>query len=269
VAVFGLPQTALYAGGVVVSVEAIWLEYFRPGNGPRAFLTLWWHSLSSFATMALLHCWWVIGPFQMKYYLPSIAVFVVSHFVRYQVGAMNNSKVFFVGWFVVAVVCVAEVIAKLWMSGWVGIRIIAVVLLVEMTAASVCCFVRTLSSPIQIVTVGGIEYANWVTENVPIDAIAITDLHGFSPFCVLAGRMSFLSFIGWPGSQGIDVGKRVNVTKQFVTQNTKPGVFQELGITYAEEWQEKVVNLTRYDVNWNIVFQNDLYTLWEFLPPTF
>jgi hypothetical protein len=195
-----------------------------------------------------------------------MCIFGVSNFVRYQVGAMNNSKVFFTGWFVIAVVCVAEVLLKLWNDGRVWLKGIAVLLLIEMSAASVCCFVHTILNKIVLFEGKGIEYANWVIENVPKEAVAITDLYGFSPFSVLAGRMSFLSFVGWPISQGIDVSERVNLTKRFVKGNVRGSIFESLGISYAEKYREEVLNLSRYNWNWTEVFCNDDYTLWEFIP---
>jgi hypothetical protein len=81
--------------------------------------------------------------------------------------------------------------------------------------------------------------------------------------------MSFLSFVGWPASQGIDVSTQIDWTKRFLQAGAKQAVFAELQISYPEEWNEKVLNVSAADPNWNIVFQNAQYTLWEFLPPAF
>jgi hypothetical protein len=256
----------LYKKRLALSIEPIWWEYYRPGHPLYALRNMWWNSLSSFFVLALFHCWFVITRHQIRFYFPSMCVFWISHFVRYQIGAMNNSKVFFTGWFVIAVIMVAEVILKLWKS---ILRLIAIVLVMEMTAASVCCFIHTLSRPNMILSDYSIEYANWIIENVPHDAIAITDSHGYSPFCFLAGRMSFLSFIGWPASQGIDIGDRVNLSNKFQKTKYKSSLLSHLGMSYADMLREDPLNLSANDLNWNIVFENYWFTLREFLPPRF
>jgi hypothetical protein len=177
---------------------------------------------------------------------------------------MNNSKIFFTGWFVIAVAMVAEVILKLW-NGF--LRLMAIILVVEMSAASVCCFIHTLSRPLTLLAEPCIEYASWVIENVPYNAIAITDQSGYSPFCFLTGRMSFLSFIGWPLSQKMDISDRINLSKKFLKRNCKSSLFSHLGISYAEMLRDDPLNLSANDLNWNIVFQNNWYTLREFLRP--
>jgi hypothetical protein len=271
VLVIGLPQCLMFIGAAKMSINPIWTEYYAPGFPVKATCLLWWNSLSVFVIITVFHCWFALNERQIKFYLPSICIFVISNFLRYQSGAMNNSKVFFAGWYVIAVVCAAEFIITLYRSSFAIFRFIAIVFLIEMSATSVCCFIQTARLRYLLLDEQSIIYSHWIDENVPIDAIAFTDRHGHSPFCIAAGRTSLMSFVGWTHSLGIDSTARMSLLDRIIESDFTPSLVVANGVSYAEiiSWLMSNFSIGERDRNWNLVFREGRIQLYEYIVPPF
>jgi hypothetical protein len=271
VLVIGLPQCLVFIGAVQMSIKPIWTDYFLRGFSAMASRLLWWNSLSVFVTISVFHCWFALNERQIKFYLPSICIFVISNFLRYQSGAMNNTKVFFAGWYLIAVVCAAEFIIKLYRSRFTIFRFVAIVFLIEMSATSVCCFIQTARFRQLLLDEHSVVYSHWIDENVPIDAIALTDSHGYSPFCIAGGRTSLMSFVGWTNSLGIDSAERISLLKGIIEFDFPRSLVVANGISYAETlpWLELNFSIRERDWNWNLVFEAGTIRLYEYIVPTF
>ena len=95
-----------------MSIKPNWIE--SNGNHLLAFFQLWWESLGSFYVIALFFCWFLLSKRQTFYLSAAYFVFVISTFVLYQPGAMDNNKVFFAGWYPTASAAVSQWIVLLW-----------------------------------------------------------------------------------------------------------------------------------------------------------
>ena len=78
------------------------------------FFKVWWSSLGAFVFISLVSVWIFQTKRQNKIYMPSIGVWIVSNLIRYQPGAMDNTKVFLVAWYPLACCTVANFLIVLW-----------------------------------------------------------------------------------------------------------------------------------------------------------
>jgi hypothetical protein len=271
VLVMGLPQCMLFIGALKMSINPIWTDYYKRGFPVKASRLFWWDSLSVFLVITVFHCWFALSERQIKFYLPSTCIFAISNFLRYQPGAMNNSKVFFACWYVIAVVCAAEFIIKLYRSRFTIFRFIAIVFVIEMSATSVCCFIQTARHTYLLLDEQSTIYSHWIDENVPLDAIALTDHHGYSPFCIAAGRTSLMSFVGWTNSLGIDSTARISLLDAMIESDFAPSLIVANGVSYAEtvSWLKLNFSIGERDRNWNLVFEEGEIQAYEYIVPAF
>jgi hypothetical protein len=270
--VFALPQLLIFTSdksrGLMFSVDPIWREYL---NGTSPILLFWWASLSDFVMIAAFHAWFVLDRLQIQVYLPGFAVFAISNIVRYQVGAMNNSKVMLAVWHPFASLAVAEFIAKLWGKKGKILKVVAAIFLIEMSTSTILCCIQKPRTTRYLLPEHMQDYGFWVIENVPVDAVVLTEKWGITPVSVLAGRYSFLSFVGWTGSHGINTTEAEAVKKQINTTKCPPEFFRKHGISYAEHFRsvDRVFEIDEFDAHWQAVYVYEDTKLYQLIEDPF
>ena len=212
-------------------ISPIWLETF-PNS--LKFGQLWWESLGPFVVIAIFTCWPLLNRFQVMCYLPSIGVFLISNFVRYQPGAMDNNKVFFAGWYCVACCAVAHFIIGLWVNSpsKVLVRILLVCTVMGFSMSSVVAISKALIYSFPMFSHDEKALGQWVMENTQKDSIFVTSEWHANTVMSIGGRIIALGYGGWVWTHGLDYGSRQSFISSLIRDKELPEKFDRWNIRY-------------------------------------
>jgi hypothetical protein len=189
---------------------------------------MWWESLSLFLYFSLFHCWFTFRGSQFLNYLPAFGVFLVTNFLRFQPGAMDNTKVFCVAWFPLACCAVAHFLMRIADRG----RYLAVALLLPSIVSGVLCVLKSLSLPYPIFSPRELEVGLWAIENTPLEAVFDTMVYPGISVTSISGRTALMTFPGWAWAHGI-----CNATRQGIIdrmwESADPAIFRWIGANYT------------------------------------
>ena len=148
-----------------------------------------------------------------RFYLPFLLCFVVPNVVRLAPWIWDNIKVL-AYWFLASTPIVSLVLARGYRAGsWR--RVLAVVLLVSLTAAGTLDLWRVLSRATEheVLTQPAVEFASLIASTAEGDATVLhAPIHNHS--VALSGRRSFMGYPGHLGSQGLDFAVREREIRQ-------------------------------------------------------
>lgn len=212
-------------------ISPIWLETF-PGQIGK-FAQLWWESLGPFVVIALVICWPVLTKTQIMAYLPSIGVFVVSNFIRYQPGAMDNNKVFFAGWYTIACCIVSHTILTLWNHGNILLRYALGFVVLGYMASSVFTIGKAIRLPFMMYTPDEMLLGQWVMENTLKNSVVMGSSWHANTAMSLGGRLVTLGYGGWVWTHGLNYGSRDALMKKMIQHREDEEMFKPLNIQYA------------------------------------
>jgi hypothetical protein len=259
----GLPQSVVYVGrakqGNFIGIEMLWRDYGGPGL--RHCLVMWWESLSNFLYLSLIHCWFSFGPTQTATYIPPFVVFWISNFVRFQPGAMDNTKVFIAAWYPLACAAVAHFL--IWFAGRRPRTALA--LAVAAMASGTLCVVKSLAFPFPVFSPQELDVAKWAIENTPLESVFLTTTYPGIPVTAIAGRTALMTFPGWAWTHGIFDRRRTELTvAMWATGN--PELFVNSSTDFVlkiqnrqkEEWKGNI-----NDPRWLVVFAHKDVEVWE------
>ncbi|OHT09660.1 hypothetical protein TRFO_21379 [Tritrichomonas foetus] len=196
---------------------------------------LWWESLGSFVFIALFGVFILMGKRQIWCYLPSIGVFIVSNFIRYQPGAMDNNKVFFAGWYPIACAAVSHFIVCLIHNGHKYRRFLLVVVslvIFSFSFGSVVTIFKAIKYNFPLFTRDEMSMGEWIMKNTRKDTVVMgSGWHSSSPMSI-GGRVITMGYGGWVWTHGLSYEKRVEMMDNLVQNRENVSLFDEFNIQY-------------------------------------
>jgi hypothetical protein len=267
IAVIGLPQSFQYVQrarrGEFIKIKGIWLDYGPPTV--FTFVMMWWESLSVFVFLSVFHCWWAFSRAQAAVYAPAFGVFIVSNILRFQPGAMDNTKVFTVAWFPLACAAVAHLLVVVWRRApW-----IAAALAITGTASGFLCVAKSLGSPFPVFSPQEFNAGLWAIENTPIESVFLTIEYPGCPVTAIAGRTALMTFPGWAWTHGVISNERVWAV-QNLWNSPRTEYFHQYNTQYALRQTERSQmnwSVDPGDTGWLEVFAEKGVEIWEAVVP--
>jgi hypothetical protein len=211
-------------------LKPIWWET----NSKLGFFTMWWQSLGPFVILSMFHVWLYMTNHQRLMYFPALGVFVLSNFLRYQPGAMDNTKGYLCAWYPLTCLAVAEyVIMTLLRTPKVVVKAVVCFVTIGFLAASVICIYSALMLPFPIFTKDDMTLGIWVMQNTRRDAKMLAQGWHGSPMMSIGGRIVTMGYGGWIWSHGLDFKGRLRWCKDMVDDRENVTRFDEAEIAYA------------------------------------
>lgn len=221
---------------------------------------MWWYGLGIFGAIAIVFGWIELNSRQIQLYIPSIAVFIIANFVKYQPWEMDNLKVFYAGWIPIALGVVSQYIYRLFDT---GIGIIMGILITGFACLSgfLCTMIYSVS-PSTIYTAEDWELGKWIGENTRTDAVFVVNPIHMHPAATIAGRQLFMGYGGWVVSHGLEYWMRNRKNQElgdpeFASTAKIDYVISNRG--YFSEFEKDYVNCSRCIK----VFKNEKYHVWK------
>lgn len=265
--VFGAFQCIPYLGRTTTSnfMRFGWVNY---GDYAREnLLQLWWRALGAFIVMALFHTPIILDSKQMCLYLPSIFVFIIGNFVRYQPWAVDNTKVWNAAFIPIATAGVALFLVKLFKHNAIG-KLTSLVLFFFSCWAGYLCVVRTIQSRSNEWDIYDAPYsiADFIIRNTEPDAVWMTDYQHENPIVTLAGRQVLVGYIGWLQNHGLDYNDRQRIMRNLVNdpENTTEVDLLDLkyvGFRPAEP--EYRFNPGPNSTHWENIYNSVVFSVWK------
>lgn len=216
-----------------MTFEPIWTESNR---GKFAMFQTWWESLGSFLFLSLFVVWLFMRKKQIIMYLPSIGVFVVSNFIRYQPGAMDNNKVFFATWYPLACISVAYLYIMLLLHDRrrsIIVKIMLVFIFISFSFSGFICIAKALKYNFPLFSSSEKDLGVWMMENSPKDAVVLCSGWHSNPLMSVGGRLVTEGYPGWIWTHGLDIGKREMWMKNLVQNRENVSYFIPQKVLYA------------------------------------
>lgn len=237
------------------------------------FFKVWWSSLGAFAFLSLISVWIFHNRVQNMMYLPSVCVWIVSNIIRYQPGAMDNTKVFIVAWYPLACAAVSNFIIVLWvksnektesvnfyshqnnsrrkdkMSQFfninnVFIKIAIIIVIIGFCFGSIICIYRAMAYSFPMFNQEEKNLGIWMTENTPKDAVMMCGGWGQNPVMAIGGRLVTLGYPGWVWTHGLNYESRMAEQRTMNTYKEDESLFLPLNIKYVmSQHQDESKNL--------------------------
>lgn len=241
----GLPQFIPFFGRVssnhsFIRFVTVWSTMRSPGP-----VSLWFKALGLYVPLFALSAALLsrTRPTQWYFYVGFTVVFVEANFIIFQPWEMDNTKVFYI-WVFGASVYITSLLRSFILLGRGRIFLIALLSLIAgatyitLTTSGVLCAVQETVSNSEMFDLVDVEYALWVRDNTPPDAVFMVPSEHYPRHfrvvrasrtllaCVaslyiagcavlmqesaLAGRAVLAGYAGWLSSHGLDYGKRYN-----------------------------------------------------------
>lgn len=237
VLVIGLPQIIWLSRTPrrgFFKVEAIWKE--TNADDRFGLIQMWWESLGAFAFMALFMVWRFLTKKQILSYIASMVVFLISSYLRYQPGAMDNTKVFNAGWFPLACIYTALLYIVLVQQTKKYKFLIVVVLIavfIGTSASSVVCYYKALKFNFALFTQEEKALGLWAMENTRKDIVFLTSTWHSNPLMSIGGRVLTMGYGGWVWTHGLNYPGRVQYQRKIIANRENITKFLENKIYYA------------------------------------
>jgi len=263
-----LPQFIPYMNRVktkndeFVAFNPIWSKH-NTGKKIYTPIVMWWRGLGVFGAVALVFGWATLSKEQIILYLPSIIVFVITNFIRYQPWELDNTKVFYAAWIPLALPVVGQFFAKLFKRPTTSI--IALLLIFAGTASALRHFINAFSTKSDMFESDAVVFGDWISENTPIKSIFLTSNWHAHPVLTLAGRQGFMGYGGWVLSHGLDYWGRSASINDMTKNPDKITKFNNNNITYVVSRRKEFPIFEKIEVNdlWTLIYSNNDYKVWK------
>lgn len=246
-----------------VQLNPIWNTNEKK-NMKFAPLVLWWRGLGIFWALSFIGIV-LLNKRQIKTYIPSIVVYLITNFVRYQPWELDNTKLFYAAWIPLALPVVAGYLYRL---GSKDVLFMCIALVLGFSAC-LSSFVHTLDCLVSISEIFGnhdIEFGQWVAENTDTKAIFLTSTWHAHPCATIAGRQLYMGYGGWVVSHGLEYWNRSNENGRMSSDPIRLASFTANNISYVISHNnefEAFSNKTARTDKWNVVFDNRDYRVWK------
>ncbi|EAY07249.1 hypothetical protein TVAG_240500 [Trichomonas vaginalis G3] len=244
--------------------------YKRYGKGIVGFYKTWWLSLGVFAFGALIGGWAEANTEQIVLYIPSLVVFFIANFVRYQDWLWDNIKIYYDGWMPIALPFATQFIFGFYNRYKRGERPILNKMTFFALLFMTCCSgtihcIFYLSTPAELYSTDKLKFGKWVAENTRVNDVFVNDdSHEQSPSS-LGGRISMLGFSGWIETHGLDYYGRRHHLHLLRTQPENVLEYDKENIWYLFQSDESSPKFTP-DLNnsiWELVYDSVNLTLFR------
>jgi hypothetical protein len=195
-------------------------------------ITVWWYSLAGFAVISLILAFFVNTPRQNRMYLPAIGVWFVSNFIRYQPGAMDNTKVFYAGWYTLACAATANYATIICKRRNV-LAIVCLWLLLGTSFLGSCVAIWKAFWPYPLWSTFERDIGIWIMENTRRDSAVLVGGWHSNSLMSIAGRLATMGYGGWVWTHGLPIDKRIELMKYLIANRENATVFEPYKIEYA------------------------------------
>ena len=209
----------------------IWRDNQTSSN--TNFFTLWWRSLGAFCVIAILFAWFAQNSRQRTFYIPAFCVWLVSNFIQYQPGIMDNTKVFFAGWYSLACIAVAHyAILVFTQDSLIAQLAIAVALLGSSFGGSVCIY-KAATHKFPLFNKDEVALGKWTMQCTPINATVLSSGWHANTAMSIGGRLVTIGYPGWVWSHGLDIGPRRSMMRTLIHNRENTSLFLSRNIKYV------------------------------------
>lgn len=187
-------------------------------------LSTLWYSLGAFLVFAIVLVFCTNNSRQNRFYLPSIGVFIVSNFIRYQPGAMDNTKVFFAGWYCLACAAVANYI-MIMMKCKKSVKLIVGYAICGSMFGGCVCIYKAAMKLFPLYNRNEMKLGVWMMENTKRDAAVLCSGWHANTLMALSGKLVTMGYGGWVWTHGLSIGDRQKLITNLVTNRENVDLF--------------------------------------------
>lgn len=254
-----------------ININPIWNMNQKRGIH-FAPIILWWRGLGVFAAISLIFGWVLLDKWQITLYIPSIVVFVITNFIRYQPWELDNTKLFYAAWVPVALAVVSKYIThfitnpKTLYGKFIG-TLVAFAFIFASSYSAYMSTVQSMFFPTTIYNKDDYKFGLWVAENTPQKAVFLFEAATYNPIVSIAGRQVFLGFNGWVISHGLDYSRERSQNAMYFNAD-RLDLFKQNNISYVgvcNSCQYKKFDIDKAPNNWVVAFKNHKFTLYRLI----
>lgn len=219
-----------------MTFQAICLETFPGKFTLMKFFKLWWDSLGSFVFLAFLPSLLLMTRRQQMIYLPSIGVFLVSNFICYQPGAMDNNKVFFAGWYPIACLAVSNFfwcIIRNARKNAIFIYCVLGLVFFSFIYGSLVCIYKAAAYSFPLFERYDMYAGEWIMENSRKDTTFLCSWWHSNTAMSIGGRHVVMGYGGWVWSHGLSLDNRAKLINQLLQNLENNSLFDKYNMQYA------------------------------------
>ena len=231
-----LPQIIKLLSGpkrTLFSWEALWKER-KPNANFFDMLRVWWMALGGFIIIALFFVWPILNSHQRRIYMPSIFVFLLANYLRYQPGAMDNTKIFFATWYPLACVCVSLFFVTNFKTPSIHRKKIIPLLIFAfffMSISSILCMYRS-SFPAQLWSKNTASLGRWFIDYAQKNTSILSSMWHSNPAMAIGGHLLYMGYPGWVWTHGFDLNRRIYERNYLFDNMDAIPLFHNLNISY-------------------------------------
>lgn len=239
------------------------------GENNKNFFSYWICALGVLFILSFTLVFFVLNRKQLRYYLPSVCVFLIGNFIWYQPWHLDNTKIFYAAWIPFVVAAVSHLLVTIHRKiRYVG-TFISVVLFLFCVASGALANINAARLSFQLW--GSKRDVTALAEFVkrtPPNAIWLTDDAHTNPVVTLGGRQTVLGYLGWLSSHGIDYNERYHDVHYHIEKYPER-------IKYADKYNVSYVAVDRQNKNglrfspkpeskyWRKVYESRYYDVYK------
>ena len=183
--------------------------------------------------------------FHSSFIVASLVLFLLPNLFLFQPWEFDNNKIFFYWWILAILFCVIPFLKILWRSKVFG-KLFVIGLVFLGTVAGVFDFTAKLFWTKKI---GSFGYADWLKENIvmgqwikdnlPANALFLTDQSVDPIPLFLAGRPVYLGFTGWLWTEGLDHSKNLRQAEEILQGDWQKACEEKIGYILLDDGLKK------------------------------
>jgi len=236
--IFGFPQALYLLSGdrkTMMSFDPIWHETSE--NRTFEFFWMWYDSLGPFIIISIFGVWITFNQKRQKLmYIPSLIIWIVSNFIRYQPGAMDNTKVYIVGWLPFASAAVAQFyvvcIKSDYFQKYKTVKVLLLIILITSFLSSIVAIAKFVGIPFGLYNDIDKDAGMWIAENTRNDRVFLSSEWHSNVAMSIGGRQIAIGFYGWIWTHGLDLNSRLAKVTYLASQSENITAFNEMNIDY-------------------------------------
>lgn len=216
--------------------ESITHETFPGPFTLKKFFRLWFDSLGTFVFLALIPSFFLIGKRQKSISLPSLGVFIISNFILYQPGAMDNNKVFFAGWYPIACTMVSNFLVCMLYKGSKNRSFMIFVLICvcfSFCIGSIICIVKALVLSFPLFSHDDLFLGEWIMKNTRKDTVFLSSTWHSNVAMTIGGRLLAMGYGGWVWTHGLNMNDRIRLIQELASNTHNTSLFDKFNIQYV------------------------------------
>ena len=256
-----------------MTFESITHETFPGPFTIKRLVQLWFDSLVTFAFLALIPSFFLIGKRQRNISLPSLGVFIVSNFILYQPGAMDNNKVFFAGWYPIACAQVSNFFACMFFKGTKNRTFMILILLIvcfSFCFGSIICITKALVFSFPLFSHDDLFLGEWIMKNTRKDAAFVSSTWHSNVAMTIGGRILAMGYGGWVWTHGLSLDNRIRLIQDLASNIENTSLFYKYNIQYViKRFDDRDLGFNFPDLNqslnWILLYDSPMTKLYRII----